>query len=139
MPDPAARARHGAAGLHAGPRLYAQRGLQARKHCEERGMPKVRVQLTAAQGLPQTLPTARRHLREGGDLIGLQGAARPERCGIIGRLGRHVSGRPRSEYNQETVFSCFHRVTGFRLDLSEGVTFMNSYTFLKKTRRFLPP
>lgn len=26
VPDPAARARHGAAGLHAGPRLYAQVG-----------------------------------------------------------------------------------------------------------------
>lgn len=30
VPDPAARARHGAAGLHAGPRLYAQVG---RPHC----------------------------------------------------------------------------------------------------------
>lgn len=52
--------------------LSHQRGLQTREHCEERGLQKVRLQLSATQSLPETLPAARRHLREGGNLMGIR-------------------------------------------------------------------
>lgn len=50
------------------PPLSPQRGLPQGEHCEECGQQEVRLQLTAAQGLPPTLPAAWRHLWQGGDL-----------------------------------------------------------------------
>lgn len=40
------------------PPFFPQRGLPQGEYCEERGQQEVRLQLTAAQGLPPTLPTA---------------------------------------------------------------------------------